>query len=298
MSKASLADLLQKVLDARASTSSEDEAGVSIPGAWKKFRDLTLETHPDVSLPERPRSVFQMAAFAGDFVTEQFKLPLFPGLVSSLETCEESIKLSPPGQGLTPQPLKVGSFFKPPKGFPNKYWEAADGVAFNSASSRPQNVPVELFPDSPGDGAKVASMTDRELKDSEKVSRELVSLWSLYRWSMSSMRALMDVEDVDELKSHMQVVLNQQDLMAPFMEQRLLLQFSNTMLKRRDFFLASKEVQKLKPTTIQQMRASPLVGPELLSLPQELIDEETDIKSTKSFLHQLVVGQKKWYMNA
>jgi len=102
---------------------------------------------------------------------------------------------------------------------------------------------------------------------------------------------------MDELKSYMQVLLNQQDLMAPFMEQRLLLQFSNTMLKRRDFFLASKEVQKLKPTTIQQMRASPLVGPELLSLPQELIDEETDIKSTKSFLHQLVVGQKKWYMN-
>jgi len=171
-------------------------------------------------------------------------------------------------------------------------------VAFNSATSRPQNLPKELFRSLPGEGSRVISFSDKELREEEKVQRELVSLWSTLRWSLSTLHTLSEVDDIEDLKGHLETILRQQDLMAPFVEQRLLQQLSNTMLRRRDAVLTSRDSLRLQETTIQQMRSSSLIGPELLSLPQDIIAEETEIKSTKSFLSQLLKGAKAWSTSA
>jgi len=294
MTKEGFASFVQKLLDSRASTSSEDESGTTIPGSWKKFRELVLETHPDIPLPEKPRTVFRTAAVSQELVAEQQKLPLFPGTVESFEVCEDSIKSFPSKEGLSSQPLKVGQFFPAPAKFPAKYWEAADGVLFTNPSSRPQNLPKDLFQGPPGEKETIAFLTEKDLKEEEKVCREMTSLWSLFRWSLSSTEALLELDSLEELKAYLQTVLVQQNLMVPYMEERLLQQLSNIILRRRDAILDTKEAQRLQEATLTQMRASPLIGPELMSLPQDTIFQEQEIKSSRSFISKMIYGAKAW----
>jgi len=208
--------------------------------------------------------------------------------------CERSISSFPSKEGLSPQPLGVGQTFPPPQKFPIKYWEAADGIAFNNPSSRPQALPKELFSRTPGEKDQILNLTDKDLKEEEKVLREITSLWSIYRWSFSSLEALSEVESLDEIKDHLQTITNQQKMMIPFMEERIMRQLTNTILRRRDAFLSTKDAQKLQESTITKLRSSPLVGPELLVVPRDLMSEEQEFKSSRTFLSKMFFGAKGW----
>lgn len=294
MTKEGFASLVQNLMDARASTSSEEEAGNSIPGAWKHFRELLSDIHPDMPETHTPRTVFRSAAVQEELVTEQYKVPLFPGVKDSLDVCERSIAAFPTKEGTSSHPLGVGQLFPAPPKFPVKYWEAANGLAFTKPSSRPQNLPKDFFPRAPGEKETISGQNDLDLREEEKVSRELTSLWSIYRWSFSSLEALLESESLDEVKACLQTILTQQQLMVPYVEERLLHQLTNTMLKRRDAYLRTKEAQKMQESTVTKLRSSSLIGPELMSIPKDIISEEQEIKSTRGFWSKVLYGSKAW----
>lgn len=282
--------LLQKFLETHTSTSSEEENVSSVSNTWKSYRELVLDVHPETVLPERPKSVFKTAAGAPELTSEPHKLPLFPETAASIKVCEQGIKQYLTKRNTTPAPLQVGEFFPGPSDFHTRFWEASEGILFNTPASKPHSLARDILPSGPSETKPIAFLSDKDLKEQEKVCRENISLWSLFRWGHSVLESLQDLDSLDDLKEHLQTVLNQFSKMSPQLEERLMQQFTNIILRRRDAFLHQKGTQKLQDATVQQLRASPLAGPELFSLPPEILAQEQELKSNRTFLSRMLQG--------
>ena len=84
------------------------------------------------------------------------------------------------------------------------------------------------------------------------------------------MRRLLERDDLSlsDLKAQFSAILDQQDLLAPAMEDRLTTELTNSVLRRRDIVLATSQAKSFQEDSVVEFRSSPLVGSELFRLRQ------------------------------
>jgi len=137
LSEDQLASIIQRCMEAKISTSSEEDmATPSNSKVWKTFRQSIYILHPDLPEPESQRIPMRTAGGPTEFVAESLKLPLYPATASTLEACEESIATPVSKTGAISDPLTVGNYLKPQRNFMHKFWEPAETVGFTTPLGR------------------------------------------------------------------------------------------------------------------------------------------------------------------
>jgi len=287
LSEDQLAAIIQRCMEAKISTSSEEET--STPSAsklWKSFRQSIYLLHPDLPEPEGHKIPMRTKGGPTEFIAESLKLPLYPATASTLEACEEAIAAPLSKTGSVSEPLTVGNFLKPQRVFLNKLWEPAEAIGFTTPLRKNHSLPKELF--NIQSLEKTTKVSDKDLAHQEQEVRETLAAWSVLRWSFSGLSQILESDMTREqafgvLKS----LVEEQESLAPVIEDRLSTLLTNTVLRRRDILLSSSSAKHLQDENLVELRASPLDGPELLSFPQELVSEERELKSSRALLAAL-----------
>ena len=87
---------------------------------------------------------------------------------------------------------------------------------------------------------------------------------------------------MDQLKQKLTVVVDEQDLLSPVVEDRLTTELTNAVLRRRDIILSTSQVQKFQEDSVAEFRASPLVGTDLFEFDSEVVKEEMQHQTSQS----------------
>jgi len=282
-----LAAIIQRCMEAKISTSSEEDT--STPSAsklWKAFRQSIYLLHPDLPEPEGQRIPMRTKGGPAEFIAESLKLPLYPATASTLEACEEAIATPVSKTGSISDPLTVGNFLKPQRTFLHKLWEPAETVGFTTPLRKNHSLPKELF--NLQSLEKSTKVTDKDLAQQEQEVRETLAAWSVLRWSFSGLSQLIDSDMTKEqVFAVIKSLVEEQESLAPVIEDRLSTMLTNTALRRRDILLSSSSAKHLQDENLVELRASPLDGPELLSFPQDLVSEERELKSSRALIAAL-----------
>ena len=78
------------------------------------------------------------------------------------------------------------------------------------------------------------------------------------------------------------MVVDEQDLLSPVVEDRLTTELTNAVLRRRDIILSTSQVQKFQEDSVAEFRASPLVGTDLFEFDSEVVKEEMQAQTSQS----------------
>jgi len=139
-------------------------------------------------------------------------------------------------------------------------------------------------------------VADKDLAQQEQELREILAAWSVLRWSFSGLSQLIDSDMTKEQAfSVIQSLVEEQESLAPVIEDRLSTMLTNTILRRRDILLSSSSAKALQEQNLVELRASPLDGPELLSFPQDLVTEERELKSSRALIAALKGSSRSTY---
>jgi len=253
---------------------------------WKLFRQSIYVLHPDLPEPESQRIPMRTTGGPTEFIAESVKLPLYPATASTLEACEEAIATPVSKSESISDPLTVGNFLKPQRNFLHKFWEPAGTVGFTNPLRKNHSLPKELF--NVQSIEKSAKITDKDLAQQEQELRETLAAWSVLRWSFSGLSQLIDSDmSKEQAFTVIQSLVEEQESLAPVIEDRLSTMLTNTILQRRDILLASSSGKQLQEENLVELRVSPLDGPELLSFPPELVTEERELKSSRALIAAL-----------
>lgn len=100
------------------------------------------------------------------------------------------------------------------------------------------------------------------------------------------MRRLLEREDLSstDLKTQLTAILDQQDLFAPAMEDRLTTELTNSVLRRRDIVLSTTQAKAFQEDSVVEFRSSPLVGSDLFDFDKEVIKEELEVQTSKAVM--------------
>jgi len=295
LSQDQLASLIQQCMEAKISPSSEEDTSPpSYTKIWKEFRSNIYLLHPDLPEPEAQRIPLRTAGGPAEFISESVKLPLFPATASTLEACEDAILSNMSRSGSVAEPLVVGSFLKPQRSFSTKLWDPAGLSSFTTPLRRNHTLPRELF--SQSSMSKSSTVSDKDLQQQEQELREVLASWSALRWSFSGLSQLLDSDlDKDQAYVILRSLVQEQEVLAPVVEDRLTTMLTNTILRRRDMLLASSAGKQLQEENLVELRASPLEGPDLLNFPPELVSEERELKSSRALIAALKSSSRPSY---
>ena len=133
---------------------------------------------------------------------------------------------------------------------------------------------------------KSCKISDKELMTQEQALRESLCIWSSVRWGHSALRRLLEREDLSstDLRVQLTAILDQQDLLAPVMEDRLTTELTNSVLRRRDIVLSNTQAKAFQEDSIVEFISSPLVGSDLFDFDKEVIKEELEVQTSKAVM--------------
>jgi len=273
---------------AAQSTSSEEDQTKSLFALWKVFRERVRETHPDIPPPQAPKSILRTQGGPTEPLQESHRLPLFPSVTSAIQSCEGYIVEPTNKAGIPQDPLGVGSFLKSQRLFSPKILDIEGDVKLAQPLRRNTSWPKDVLQVEP-DKLKAAPVSESHLKLLEADTREALATWSALRWAFSATSAYLEDDSLsrDQLRDKLRTVSKMQQSLAPIVEDRLTTTLTNTVLRRRDIILSSYQAKFLQEENLVDIRASPLLGSDLLDFPQELVHEEREARTSRELISAL-----------
>jgi len=136
---------------------------------------------------------------------------------------------------------------------------------------------------------KAASFSEAHLKILESDTREALATWSAMRWAFSATSVYLEDDSLskEQLRDKLKTISKLQQSLAPIIEDRLTTTLTNTVLRRRDIILSSYQAKFLQEDNLVDIRASPLLGTDLLDFPQELVHEEREARTSRELIAAL-----------
>ena len=263
---------------------------------WKGFVEVVEDFVP--SLPEvqsTPIRQYRTVGNEEDQEAEEYQLPLHPNILAACHNCSDSI-LHPVSEGSTDAPvMKEGTFFKTQRKFTHKFLNPKGNRSFAYPAIR--NAPdtlQRLTGSKASQSVKSSTFSEKELENQEVDLRESLICWSHIKYGMEALQSavLSSDLDIDALATLICNVERQQKSLATMLEDRLVVSLQNTVLRRRDLFLAAPAANYLPTETKLQIRASPLAGRLLMDIPDELIRAESEDRSKRILNEHLVSASR------
>jgi len=182
----------------------------------------------------------------------------------------------------------VGSFLKSQRLFSPRILDIEGDVKLAQPLRRNTSWPKDVLQVEP-DKLKAASVSEAHLKLLETDTREALATWSALRWGFSATSAFLEDDTLsrDQLRDKLRTISKMQQSLAPIVEDRLTTTLTNTVLRRRDIILSSYQAKFLQEENLVDIRASPLLGSDLLDFPQELVHEEREARTSRELIAAL-----------
>jgi septum formation inhibitor MinC len=171
--------------------------------------------------------------------------------------------------------------------------DALDVVGFSKSLKENYNFPSDIIRQPTGQ-AKV-TLTEKDLMRQEAELRESLMVWSSLRWGTDTLTKVMAKEDMtaEEKWEQVQIILTQQQELAPILEDKLVTMLGNTTLRRRDMTLSSVNAGLLSQENLLAIRGSSLTSPFLFQFPKEMVEKERDLKERRVLVGALVGSNRQ-----
>jgi len=287
--------IARKVLDLQKEVRSESSVShdLSRLASWNEIVALVKAAIPEAGSAEEvtePVSTGRKGAFDTTPRDPQH-LPWHSDIQQQCRAKEAEVLDQRASKGSSSGPLKAGSYLKVSKPAPIKYFAPLGSE--QSLSAAEINYKLENFSQGPLKPVANVTVPVKALVEREKDQREILALHSHQSWLLDLIHDLLgklnsDPEsvkpaDVDMVVSH-SVAVNST------MTDRLVTQFANTVLQRRD--IAMRSVQgTISYEILEKLRSSPFLSKDLFYF-SDSIDEEMKKRKDDQKLHQILRGLK------
>jgi hypothetical protein len=256
--------------------------------SWNEVVAMVKAAFPeDTSVedqPESPTATVRPGMFDPK-AKQPERLPWHPDVRNMLDARESEVRTQRSAQGGPKGPLTAGSFLKPSKPAPARYFKPL-GSAQDMFLSRP-NHELRYLSDGPLRAVKEVAVPIKEVEAREVETKECLVLQSHLSWGLDLLESVVtklppaedqitSASDLPALVTHLQAV-------SAMMSDWLTTQVANAILVRRD--VAFKRVSSPLPhAVLEDLRASPFLQENLFSIAEEHLDEAKASKKDRQFL--------------